>query len=99
MRDIILQVQGPCEGTASPRDIGLEESRIMALGYDVLHVLELFNFNICCIRVKFELLNYGWIVGYIHCYAYCFMGPSGRFNHRQLYLTFWDRFYAGFVFG
>ena len=35
----------------------------MALGYDVLHVLELFNFNICCIRVKFELLNYGWIVG------------------------------------
>ena len=25
-----------------------------------------FNFNICCIRVKFELLNYGWIVGYIY---------------------------------
>ena len=28
-----------CEGTARPRDRGLEESRIMALGYDVLHVL------------------------------------------------------------
>ena len=38
----------------------------MALGYEVLHVLELFNFNIGCIRVKFELLNYGWIVGYIY---------------------------------
>ena len=50
----------------------------MALGYDVLHVLELFNFNICCIRVKFELLNYGWIVRYIHCYEYWFMSPSGR---------------------
>ena len=31
-----------CEGTARPRDRGLEESRIVALGYDVLHVLELF---------------------------------------------------------
>ena len=41
-RDTILQVQGACEGTARPRDIGLEESRIVALGYDVLHVLELF---------------------------------------------------------
>ena len=37
-----------CEGTARPKDRGLEESRIMALGDDVLHVLELFNFNICC---------------------------------------------------
>ena len=27
------------------------------------------------------------------------MGPSGRFNHRLLYWTVWDRFYAGFVFG
>ena len=25
-----------------------------------------FNFNICYIRVKFELLNCGWIVGYIY---------------------------------
>ena len=40
--DIILQVQGACEGTARPRDRSLEESRIVALGYDVLHVLELF---------------------------------------------------------
>ena len=31
-----------CEGTARSRDRGLEESRIVALGYDVLHVLELF---------------------------------------------------------
>ena len=38
----------------------------MALGYDVLHVLEFSNFNMCCIRVNFELLNYGWIVGYIY---------------------------------
>ena len=92
MRDIILQVQGACEGTARPRDRGLEESRIVALGYDVLHVLELFNFNICCIRVKFELLNYGWIVGYIHCYEYWFMSPSGCFNHRLLYWTVWTYF-------
>ena len=88
-----------CEGTARLRDRGLEESRIVTLGYDVLHVLELFNFNICCIRVKFELLNYGWIVGYIHCYEYWFMSPSGRFNHRLLYWTVCERFYAGFVFG
>ena len=27
-----------------PRDRGLEESRIVALGYGVLHVLELFQF-------------------------------------------------------
>ena len=33
---------GACKGTARPRDRGLEESRIVALGYDVLHVLELF---------------------------------------------------------
>ena len=38
----------------------------MVLGHEVLHVLESFNFNICCIRVKFELLNYGWIVGYLY---------------------------------
>ena len=43
------------------------------MGYDVLPVLELFNFNICCIKVKLELLNYGWIVGYIHYYEYWFM--------------------------
>ena len=54
-----------CEGTARPRDRGLEESRIVPLGDDVLHVLESFNFNICCIRVKFKLLNFCWIVGYI----------------------------------
>ena len=24
------------------------------------------------------------------------MSPSGRFNHRLLYWTVWDRFYAGF---
>ena len=61
----------------------------------------------CCIRVNFELLNYGWIVGYIyiyiyiyiHCYEYWFMSPSGRFNHRPLYWTIWDKFYAGVVFG
>ena len=48
----------------------------------------------CCIRVNFELLNYGRIVGYIyiHCYEYWFMSPSGRFNHRPLYWTVWDRF-------
>ena len=35
----------------------------------------------CCIRVNFEFLNYGWIVGYIyiHCEEYCSMGPRGRF--------------------
>ena len=37
----------------------------------VLHVLELFNFNICCIRVKtierWKLLD---IVGYIYIYIY-----------------------------
>ena len=38
----------------------------MTLDYDVLHVLEFSNFNICCIRVKFELLNNGWIVGYVY---------------------------------
>ena len=27
----ILQVQGACEGTACPRDRGLEESRVVAL--------------------------------------------------------------------
>ena len=37
----------------------------MALGDDVLLVLESINFNICCIIVKFKLLNFGWIVGYI----------------------------------
>ena len=33
-------------GTACPRACGLEESRIVALDYDVLHVLELSNCNI-----------------------------------------------------
>ena len=35
----------------------------------------------CCIRVNFELLNYGWIVGYIyiHCYEYWFVIPGCRF--------------------
>ena len=43
---LFLQVQGACEGTARPRGCGLEESRIVALGYDVLHVLEFSNCNI-----------------------------------------------------
>ena len=38
----------------------------MALSYDVLHVLELSNCNMCCIRVKtFELLKLLDIVGFI----------------------------------
>ena len=37
-----LQVQEACEETVRLRDRGLEESRIVALSYDVLHVLELF---------------------------------------------------------
>ena len=70
----------------------------MALGYDVLHVLELFNFNICCIRVKFELLNYGWIVGYIHCYEYWFMSPSGRFTHVMIILDRLGEVHTSVVF-
>ena len=54
LREIsLLSISSPCrgilfyrysgrEGTARPRDRDLEESRIVALGYDVLHVLELF---------------------------------------------------------
>ena len=44
-----------------------------------------------------ELWLDSWI--YIHCYEYWFMGPSGRFNHRLLYWTVWDRLCIGFVFG
>ena len=71
----------------------------MALGYDVLHVLEFSNFNICCIRVKFELLNYGWIVGYIYIVMSiglwaqvavliinCYMGLFGTGFMQVLYL-------------
>ena len=43
----IPQVQGACEETARPRDQGFEESRDVALV--VVHVLELFKFNICIV--------------------------------------------------
>ena len=33
----ILQVQGACEGTARPRDRGLEESRVVALMYTYMY--------------------------------------------------------------
>ena len=46
-RDTILQVQGACEGTTRSRGCGLEESRIVALGYDVIHILKFSNCNIC----------------------------------------------------
>ena len=39
---LFYRYRGACEGTARPRDRSLEEGWIMALGYDVLHVLELF---------------------------------------------------------
>ena len=42
-----LQVQGAWEETARPRGGVLEESRNVALV--VLHVLELFKFNICMV--------------------------------------------------
>ena len=42
-----LQVQGACEETARPRGRVLEESRNVALV--VVHVLELFKFNICIV--------------------------------------------------
>ena len=42
-----LQVQGACEKTDRPRGWVLEESRNVALV--VLHVLELFKFNICMV--------------------------------------------------
>ena len=38
-----------CEGTTRLRGCGLEDSWIVALGYDVLHVLELSNCNICVV--------------------------------------------------
>ena len=43
----LLQVHGACEETARPRGGVLEESRNVALV--VLHVLELFKFNICIV--------------------------------------------------
>ena len=58
-----------------------------------------FNFNICCIRVKFELLNYGWIVGYIYIVMNIGLWAQVTVLIRLLYWTVWDRLYAGFVFG
>ena len=43
-----------------------------------IHVLEFWNFNICCIKENYiiKLLD---IVGYVYCKEYCSMGPRGRF--------------------
>ena len=46
--DIILRVQGACEGTARPRDGGLEESRVVAW-FMIYSCIEMSNFNICIV--------------------------------------------------
>ena len=38
----------------------------MALMLLDITCIRILKFNICCIRAIFELLNYGWIVGYIY---------------------------------
>ena len=60
-----LQVQGACEETARPRGRVLEESRNVALV--VLHVLELFKFNIYIVKSEIivTLVTIGYIVGFI----------------------------------
>ena len=56
----LLSTSSPCRGILFYRyrehargrlvlETALEESRIVALGYDVLHVLELSNCNICVV--------------------------------------------------
>ena len=52
----------------------------------------------CCIRVKFELLKLLDIVGYI-CFMSIVHGPKWSFYLGYCYIDFWDRLYAGFVFG
>ena len=40
-----------------------EESRVVALVLLCTHVLELYKFNICCIKVNYTLLKLWYIVG------------------------------------
>ena len=56
----------------------LEESRVVALVLMCTHVLELYKFDICCIRVIYYFLKLLYIVE-IYLDEYWFMGPSGRF--------------------
>ena len=60
------------------READLEESQVVALVLLCTHVLELYKFDICCIRIIYYLLKLLYIVG-IYLDEYWFMGPSGRF--------------------
>ena len=59
-------------------EVDLEESRVVALVLLCTHVVELYKFDICCIRIIYYLLKLLYIVG-IYLDEYWFMGQSGRF--------------------
>ena len=56
----------------------LEEIRVVALVLICTHVLELYKFDICCVRVIYYFLKLLYVVE-IYLDEYWFMGPSGRF--------------------
>ena len=56
----------------------LEESRVMALVLLCTHLLELYKFDICCIRIIYYLVKLLYIVG-IYLDEYWFMGSCDRF--------------------
>ena len=56
----------------------LEESRVVALALMCTHVLELYKFDICCVRVIYYFLKLLYIVE-IYLDEYWFMGQSDCF--------------------
>ena len=101
----LLGISSPCRGNIffkyrerSRRrlilEANLEESRVVALVLLCTHVLELYKFDICCIRIIYYLLKLLYLVG-IYLDEYWFMGQSGRFYSRICLLMLIG---TGFVF-
>ena len=59
-------------------EVVLEESRVVDLVLMCTHVLELYKFDICCVRVIYYFLKLVYIVE-INLDEYWFMDPRGCF--------------------
>ena len=70
----------------------------MALVVSCMHVLEFYNFNICCIRVISSLLKLLYIVD-IYLDEYWLVGPSGRLTHGYVILDYIGLFGTGLYLG
>ena len=70
-----LQVQEACEGTARPRDRGLEESRVVDLMYTCIRMLFILMDVLYKSKNILTLVTIGYIVGFIvgmyieYCYG------------------------------